>query len=88
MLARPDAAETLLRLLRNPDALKVRRLLLADLMAATANAQQVAQEVAAADALPGAGGAGDAAPGSGGTWYIAKATPPGQLTQPPPMPTH
>lgn len=87
LLARPDAAETLLRLLRNPDALKVRRLLLADLMAATANAQQVAQEVTAADALPGAGGSGDAAPGSGGTWYIAKVTPPGQLTQHPPMPT-
>lgn len=87
LLARPDAAETLLRLLRNPDALKVRRLLLADLMTATANAQYVAQEVAAADALPGVGGSGDASPGSGGTWYIAKATPPGQLTQHPPMPT-
>lgn len=87
LLARPDAAETLLRLLRNPDALKVRRLLLADLVAATANAQHVAQVVAAADALPGAGGTGDASPGSGGTWYIAKVSPPGQLTQHPPMPT-
>ena len=87
LLARPDAAETLLRLLRNPDALKVRRLLLADLMTATANARHVAQELAAADALPGSGGSGDASPGSGGTWYIAKATPPGQLTQHPPMPT-
>ena len=87
LLARPDAAETLLRLLRNPDALKVRRLLLADLMTATAKARQVAQAIAAADALPGAGGSGGASPGSGGTWYIAKVTPPGQLTQHPPMPT-
>ena len=87
LLARPDAAEKLLRLLRNPDALQVRQLMLADLVAIMENARRIASEVAAANAMPGAGSTGDASPGSGGTWYIAKATPPGQLTQHPPLPT-
>ncbi len=78
LLARPDAAETLQRLLRNPDALLIRRLLLDDLARTTASAPQVARQVAAS--------AENATPGSGGTWYIAKATQPGQLTQYPPLP--
>lgn len=82
LLARPDAAETLLRLLRNPDVLALRRLLLADLAQSLASAPQIAGEFAAAETS----GPSPLAPGSGGTWYVAKVTPPGQLEQHPPMP--
>ena len=82
LLARPDAAETLLRLLRNPDVLALRRLLLADLAQSLASAPQIAEEFASAKAENRA----SLAPGSGGTWYVAKVTPPGQLEQHPPIP--
>ena len=84
LLARPDASESLLRLLRNPDALKVRRLLLADLANVMENARQIAHE-AAANAQSGAD-PDNTTPGSGGSWYIAKATQPGQIIQHPPQP--
>ena len=86
LLARPDAAETLLRLLRNPDVLLARRLLLTDLANALASARQVADELAAADAMADGQVRANMEPGSGGTWYVAKATPPGQIKQNPPMP--
>ena len=82
LLARPDAAETLRRLLRNPDVLALRRLLLADLAQSLASASQIAEEFAATKASSHA----NLAPGSGGTWYVAKVTPPGQLKQHPPTP--
>lgn len=82
LLARPDAAETLLRLLRNPDVLALRRLLLAYLAQSLASAPQIAEEYAAADAYSRA----NLTPGSGGTWYVAKVTAPGQLEQHPPAP--
>ena len=84
LLARPDAADSLLRLLRNPDALKVRRMLLAELTDAVEQAAQVAREVAAANAQSGAG-PDITNPGSGGSWYIAKANLPGQMVQHPPQ---
>lgn len=85
LLARPNAAERLAALLRNPDALLLRRMLLEDYAATAATARKIADDMAAASSddadrstLP---------PGSGGTWYVAKATPPGQLTQHAPQPT-
>ncbi|MTJ94171.1 MAG: translation initiation factor IF-2 [Desulfovibrio sp.] len=85
LLARPDAAETLLRLLRNPDVLALRRLLLADMAQSLALAPQIAGEYAAAES-PARGGRTSLTPGSGGTWYVAKVTPPGELEQHPPAP--
>ena len=82
LLARPDAAETLLRLLRNPDVLALRRLLLAYLAQSVASAPQIAQEYAAAETYRRT----NLTPGSGGTWYMAKVTPPGQFEQHPPRP--
>ena len=81
LLARPDAAETLLRLLHNPDVLALRRLLLADMAQSLATAPQIAREYA-----EGESARANLAPGSGGTWYVAKVTPPGELTQHPPAP--
>ena len=85
LLARPDAAETLLRLLRNPDVLALRRLLLADLAQSLGSVQQIAEEYAASES-PAKGEGRPLSPGSGGTWYIAKVTPPGEFEQHPPMP--
>ena len=82
LLARPDAAETLLRLLRNPDVLALRRLLLAHLAQSLASAPQIAEEYAAAETYSRT----NLTPGSGGTWYVAKVTAPGQLEQHPPTP--
>ena len=82
LLARPDAAETLLRLLRNPDVLALRRLLLTDLAQSLALAPQIAEQCAAAEVSS----LTNLSPGSGGTWYVAKVTPPGQLEQHPPIP--
>ena len=86
LLARPDAAETLQRLLRNPDVLVVRRLLLADMAQSLASGQQIAEEFAAADAPAQGASRTNLAPGAGGTWYVAKVTPPGQLAQHAPLP--
>ena len=86
LLARPDAAETLLRLLRNPDMLVLRRLLLADMAQNLALARQIASEFTAAEFTANGEARASLAPGSGGTWYVAKVTPPGQLEQHPPMP--
>ena len=86
LLVRPDAAETLLRLLRNPDVLALRRLLLADLAQGLSLARQVAKEFAAAESSAADAGRASHVPGSGGTWYVAKVTPPGQLEQHPPLP--
>ena len=85
LLARPDAAETLLRLLRNPDVLALRRLLLADLAQSLGLAPQIAEEYAASES-PSKDKSRSLTPGSGGTWYVAKVTPPGELEQHPPMP--
>ena len=85
LLARPDAAETLLRLLRNPDVLALRRLLLADLAQSLASAPQIAEEYAASESPPKSEGR-SLTPGSGGSWYVAKVTPPGEFEQHPPMP--
>ena len=82
LLARPDAAETLLRLLRNPDVLALRRLLLAHLAQSLASAPQIAEEYAAAETYSRT----NLTPGSGGTWYVAKVTAPGPLEQHPPTP--
>ena len=82
LLARPDAAETLLRLLRNPDVLALRRLLLAHLAQSLASAPQIAGEYDAAETYSRT----NLTPGSGGTWYVAKVTAPGQLEQHPPTP--
>lgn len=86
LLARPDAAETLLRLLRNPDVLVLRRLLLADMTQSLALARPIADELAAAEAPAQAASRANLAPGSGGSWYVAKVTPPGQLEQHAPLP--
>jgi len=86
LLARPDAAETLLRLLRNPDVLVLRRLLLADMAQSLTSARPIADEFAAAEAPVVAASRANLAPGSGGTWYVAKVTPPGQLEQHAPLP--
>ena len=86
LLARPDAAETLLRLLRNPDVLVLRRLLLADMTQILSQTPPLAGEFAAAEAPATGAGRANLAPGSGGTWYVAKVTPPGQLEQHPPAP--
>ena len=82
LLARPDAAETLLRLLRNPDVLALRHLLLTHLAQSLALAPQIALEYESVEFYSRT----KLTPGSGGTWYVAKVTAPGQLEQHPPTP--
>ena len=84
LLARPNAAARLEALLRNPDALLLRRLLLEEYAATAAMAEKIAADLAETSAA--ADPNGQATPGAGGTWYVAKATPPGQLTQYAPQP--
>lgn len=85
LLARPNAAARLTTLLRNPDALLLRQLLLEEYAAAAATARELASDMAAEAAGP-AEGAAPVPPGAGGTWYVARATQPGQLTQYAPQP--